>query len=303
MTTTQATPREISANSKLNFPLHGWLGLLLVAVFWALNWTLTGARTHWGFFPLWLGYCLTIDALVFWRTGTSLLKRSLGKYVSLFLISAPVWWLFEALNLRTQNWDYIGTAQFSSLEYAFWTTVSFTTVIPAVFGSAELLASFDFVKRLGRGPAIHTDKVTTVGFFIAGWVMLFSMLAWPKVFFPFIWLSVYFILEPLNVWLGNRSLAQWTEKGDWRPVIALWLGVLLTAFFWEMWNYFSYPKWIYHVSWGDWLHIFEMPLLGYGGYLPFALELYALYHLIIGFFGEKSSDYIHIAPSEQQSDL
>src|SRR5690349_12237704 len=24
-----------------------------------------------------------------------------------------------------------------------------------------------------------------------------------------------------------------------------------------------YPKWIYHVSWGDWLPIFEMPLLGY----------------------------------------
>jgi len=37
------------------------------------------------------------------------------------------------------------------------------------------------------------------------------------------------------------------EKGDWRPVISLWMGVLLTAFFWEMWNYFSYPKWIYHV--------------------------------------------------------
>ena len=57
-------------------------------------------------------------------------------------------------------------------------------------------------------------------------------------------------------------------------MISLWLGVLLTAFFWEMWNYYSYPKWIYHVAWGDWLHVFEMPLLGYGD-LPFALELYA----------------------------
>ncbi len=72
--------------------------------------------------------------------------------------------------------------------------------------------------------------------------MLALMLIWPKIFFPFIWLSIYFILEPINVWLGNRSLAQWTAKGDWRPVIALWLGVLLTAFFWEMWNYYSYPK-------------------------------------------------------------
>ena len=57
---------------------------------------------------------------------------------------------------------------------------------------------------------------------------------------------------------------------------ALWLGVLLTGFFWEMWNFHSYPKWVYHVAWGNGLHIFEMPLLGYGGYIPFALELYAL---------------------------
>jgi hypothetical protein len=56
-------------------PLHGWLGMVLIAIFWTLNWTLSGLRTQWAFFPLWLGYCLTIDGLVLWRTGTSLLTR------------------------------------------------------------------------------------------------------------------------------------------------------------------------------------------------------------------------------------
>jgi hypothetical protein len=283
-------------NEKPKLPLQGWLGLGLVIVFWILNWSLPGTRTNWGFFPLWLGYCLTMDGLVFCRTGTSLLTRDWRKYVGLFLVSAPVWWLFELLNLRTQNWTYLGADIFTPLQYTFWTTLSFTTVIPAVFGSAELIASFGFVKRLKHGPVIATDKRTTTVFFILGWVMLASMLLWPKIFFPFLWLSLYFILEPVNVWLGNRSLAYWTQKGDWRPVIALWLGVLLTAFFWEMWNYFSYPKWIYHVSWGNWLHIFEMPLLGYGGYLPFALELYAIYHLVIGLFGGRNSDYVRVVP-------
>ena len=120
------------------------------------------------------------------------------------------------------------------------------------------------------------------------------MLVWPAVFFPFLWISVYFILEPVNIWLGHRSLADATTTGDWRPVISLWLGVLLTAFFWEMWNYLSLPKWIYHVPWGNWLHIFEMPLLGYGGYLPFSLELYAVYHLVAGLLGERRSDYIRL---------
>jgi hypothetical protein len=207
-----------------------------------------------------------------------------------------VWWIFEMFNVRTQNWIYLGVEAFSPLAYAFWTTLSFSTVIPAVFGSAELFASFDFVKRLKRGLVIGTDHRTTLIFFVIGWIMLAALWVWPKTFFPFLWLSLYFILEPVNIWLGNRSLAEWTQHGDWRPVISLWLGALLTAFLWEMWNYYSYPKWIYQVPWGNWLHLFEMPLLGYGGYLPFALELYALYHFISGLFGDRRTGYVNMLP-------
>jgi hypothetical protein len=260
-----------------------------------LNWSLNGARTHWAFFPLWLGYCLTIDALVLARTGTSLLTRSWRKYIGLFLVSAPVWWLFEALNERLQNWHYMGSELFTPFQFWAWATLNFTTVIPAVFGAAELIASFAFVQRLGKGPHIRPDRLTTGTFFLAGWGMFAAMLAWPKAFFPFIWLSVYFILEPVNVWLGHRNLARWTGRGDWRPVVALWLGVLLTGFFWEMWNFFSYPKWVYHVPWGDAFHLFEMPALGYGGYLPFALEMYAVYHLVVGLLGEKDSQYVKVS--------
>ncbi len=279
---------------KSKFPLHGWIGLTLALLFWIINWNGGGLRTFWAFFPMWLGYCLTVDGLVVWRTGTSLLTRSPRKYLGLFVVSAPVWWLFEALNLITHNWTYIGAENFSPLAYAFWTTLSFTTVIPAVFGSAEFVASFDFIERLGRGPRIGKDRVTVVSFFIAGWIILVLMFIWPQVFFPFIWMSPYFIFEPINIWLGNRSLADWTGGGDWRPVISLWLGVLLTAFFWEMWNFYSYPKWIYQVAWGDWFHVFEMPLLGYVGYLPFSLELYAIYNLIARLFGQKT-EYVQVA--------
>jgi hypothetical protein len=284
--------------ARTGFPLHGWLGLLLVLLFWGINWKVTGLRTYWAFFPLWLGYCLAVDGMVYWRTGTSLLTRDRRKYVGLFIVSAPIWWAFEALNLRTQNWIYIGAEAFSPRVYAFWTTLCFTTVVPAVFGSAELIASLGFVKRLKPGAVIGSGKRTTIAFFILGWTMLALLLVWPTVFFPFIWFSLYFILEPVNVWLGNRSLTDWTRKGDWRPVVALWLGVLLTAFFWEMWNYYSYPKWVYHVAWGNWLHVFEMPLLGYGGYLPFALELYAFHHIIMGLLGRGRTDYVRLGAEE-----
>ncbi len=283
------------------FPTYGSIGLALVLVFWAVNWTLPGPRTHWSFFPLWLGYCLTVDALVVSRTGTSLFARGRLRYMGLFLVSAPAWWLFEAINLRTQNWVYLGADSFRPFAYAFWTTLSFATVLPAVFESAELMASFAWVGRLPRGPRLQPTPAATGTFFVAGLLTLGLLLAWPGWFFPFAWLSMFFILEPINIWLGNRNLAEWTSKPDWRPVYVLWLGVLVTAFFWELWNFHSFPKWIYHVPWGDGPRLFEMPLLGYGGYLPFALELYALYHFVAGFLRGRRSDYVHIAPLTDRS--
>jgi hypothetical protein len=276
------------------YPFHGWLGLGLTSITWLLNWSLDGLRTHVLFFLLWLGYCLVVDGLVYTRKGTSLLTRSWRKYVGLFFVSAPVWWIFEVLNWRLQNWFYQGSEAFTTFQFWFWATINFTTVIPAVFGTAELIGSFDFIGRFKRALTIHPTRPVLTGFFLTGLAMLASMLIWPRLFFPFMWLSLYFILEPINAWLGNRSLADWTTRGDWRPVISLWLGVLVTGFFWEMWNYLSYPKWIYQVPWGDCCKVFEMPLLGYGGYLPFALELFAMYHLVTGILGEKRTAYIRI---------
>ncbi|HSE83852.1 MAG TPA: hypothetical protein VLB01_04840 [Thermodesulfobacteriota bacterium] len=280
-------------------PVHGWPGIALVVTFWMLNWLLPGPRTHWGFFPLWLGYCLTVDALVFSRKGSSMLTRGPGGYAILFLVSIPAWWLFELLNKYTRNWHYIGGEFLTDLEYAVLASLSFSTVIPAVFGTAELVSTFKWIKQIKRGPVVKPTPLTLLVFFITGWLMLILLLAYPTYFFPFLWLSVYFILEPLNVLLKNRSLFEYTTSGDWRPVLALWLGCLICGFFWEMWNFFSYPKWIYDVPFVNFLNIFEMPLLGYGGYLPFALELFALYHLIIGIFGQKDTkDFIQISPDE-----
>jgi hypothetical protein len=279
------------------WPIHGAIGLALIALFWALNWCLTGLRTHLCFFPLWLGYCLAVDALVLLRKGSSLLTRSPGRYAGLFLLSIPGWWLFELINARTGNWYYEGKAFFSDLEYAVLASCSFSTVMPAVFGTAELVSTLGWLRRIGRGPQIAPTPRVLCAFFVTGWAMLSLLLLWPNLFYPFVWLAVYFILAPINVWLGNRSLSAHTAEGDWRPVLALWTGCLICALFWEMWNFYSYPKWVYHVPYVDWLRVFEMPLLGYGGYLPFSLELYALYHLIAGLLGlDTVQGWIQVAP-------
>jgi hypothetical protein len=61
-----------------------------------------------------------------------------------------------------------------------------------------------------------------------------------------------------------------------------------------MWNFFSFPKWHYQVPYVSFLHIFEMPLLGYGGYLPFGLEVYSLYNLVTGLLRAVRSDYARL---------
>ncbi|HHZ91708.1 TPA: hypothetical protein EYN98_28920 [Candidatus Poribacteria bacterium] len=281
------------------FPIHGQLGLLLVLIFWILNWSLSGLlqgspnptlTSHAGFFPLWLGYSLTVDALVFCRKGHSMLSRNYKAYIQLFLVSCPVWWLFELINWRTGNWLYQGRDSFSNLQYFLFASISFSTVIPAVFGTAELSSTFNWIKRAKSGFKIASCQTLSIPMFIIGWCMLGLMLWKPRYCFPFVWISVHFIIEPLNIWLGNGTLLRRLEKGDWRTIYALATGCLICGFFWEMWNFYSYPKWVYQIPFVGFFKVFEMPILGYGGYIPFSFELFAIYHLFAGFLKQKDNE-------------
>ena len=136
----------------------------------------------------------------------------------------------------------------------------------------------------------------------AGWAMLALLLLWPTYFFPVLWGALYLILDPLNVWLGNRSLLGYIARGDWRPIVALSLGCLICAVFWEMWNYYSYPRWTYQIPFVGFLRVFEMPLLGYLGYPVFAWELYALYHAALGVLGRRQvGGYLQVCPDDPGS--
>lgn len=198
------------------------------------------------------------------------------RFLLLFVISTPAWWLFELINLRTANWEYLGRELFSPLQFNLLCTISFSIVVPAVFETADLMRSFRWIDRFRSGPRVSATRGVFVGLFVIGLTMPAAMLIWPKVFYPFAWTSLVFILEPITYWTGRPYFLKQLRTGDWRTVISLSLGALVCGLFWELWNYYSFPKWIYHVPALGFLRIFEMPLLGYGGYVPFALELYAL---------------------------
>lgn len=159
------------------------------------------------------------------------------------------------------------------------------------------MGTFKWLQKLGKGPQIGKSRASILIMFILGSLMLFFVFLFPEYSAAFIWMSLYLMLDPINFWLGNRTLLQRTREQDWREVIALWAGCLICGFFWEMWNYYSSPKWYYTVPYVDFWYLFEMPLLGYLGYLPFALELFALYHLVMGVLAKKRwQNYLRLAP-------
>jgi hypothetical protein len=259
------------------FPAWGFAGLLLIAVCWPLNWSLPGLRTHLLFFPLWLGYTLLADGLAFRRAGTSILARSPVRFAALFVLSIPVWWMFEAINRRTGNWLYLGRDEFSNLEYFLFGSLAFSTVIPAVMTTMEALQTVPLLRRAAGATYARTGPGLAVACIASGALMLTLLLAWPRVFYPFAWTSLFLLLDPVNSRLTAHSLVAELGGGVWRTVAALALAGLVCGFFWELWNVQACPKWTYDTpGFNDWRHLFEMPLPGYLGYVPFAWELFAI---------------------------
>lgn len=286
-----------------SFPAHGWIGILLIAAGWPLAWIRPeGMQALWenSFLLLWSGYNLVVDSLNLMRTGTSLLTRNRYAYLGMFLLSIPGWWLFELLNLFLQNWHYLHNRHIGGVEYALRASLHFSVVIPAVLSTAELWASTGILSGWSHRRGFVFTKRGLLLMTLTGTVMLIFVIALPRYFYPLTWGCLYLVFDSINRMLGAPSLLRHLENGNWRPALALPLGALSCGFFWEMWNFHSLPKWFYTIPFVDFLHIFEMPAPGYLGYLPFGLEIYALYMLLIELTGLKKTrlygggDYVRL---------
>ena len=280
-------------------PYRSLLGLLIICIAWPLSWAEDGAASQFTFFPLWLGFILCIDGLVLRRTGTSLIVRSPKIVAMMFIVAMPYWWAFEGVNQVTQNWVYIGPVTNTGLFYYLQASLAFSVVIPAVFEVSELVGSFGFIKRFGHLPALVLSRrqVMLTGLF--GLLSLAAVFLWPAYLFPMTWACLFFIFDPINCLAGRPSIFSQIRNGDWRVVIAFALGALGCGFFWEMWNNQASVSWEYNIGYVDFARVFQMPLLGYGGYLPFGLETYAVFHFAAGLLGWSSDAHVPLNGDSQ----
>lgn len=258
------------------FPPWGWFSLLAMLSFWVLAWT----RFDWfkpmqsfTFTLLWLAYILFANAVAYWRTGYCYATHRRRELAALFPASAVFWWYFEYLNRFVQNWHYIGIDGYGPIRYASQATLAFSTVIPAVMSTLEMLKTLPCLSRIRYRPsiAIRISRRHAWALLILSALGLAGIAAWPDWLFPAIWLLPMLILLSLPTLFNHEEPLSGSGLGDWHLATLAMLAALLCGFLWEMWNYFSIPKWIYSVPFVNRFHLFEMPLLGYLGYLPFGL--------------------------------
>lgn len=251
------------------------VGVILVGLSWIAAWGSFGVLSEHSFFPLWLGYILTVNGISQVLFKRSLL-RSMGRWFPLlFAISIPLWWFFEGMNVMVQNWHYHFAHPISAMHYFIQASVDFSTVVPAVLSASFLLASV--LQKIDSDwprwrPNVTASQLSASVLLGTGCYSLLPL--FPHETFPLVWIAPLLILEPVAFAIGYPALIADVQKNGWMRVFSIMGATMMTGFFWEMWNCYSMPKWTYTIPYVGFWKIFEMPFFGYFGYPSFGLIVF-----------------------------
>ncbi|MEK6885747.1 MAG: hypothetical protein AABX17_02165 [Nanoarchaeota archaeon] len=268
------------------FKKYGLIGVLLIILVELNFFFKIEPFASWYFPIVWLGYILVIDALVYKLKQNSLISNRFGQIFGMFVISMLFWYIFEMINIPLSNWNYSGTGGLGAAKNLFG-ALSFATVLPAMFETAELIRTLGLFERKELKKSYRIRKWFLYTLISLGVLCFFAPIILPKFTFPLVWLSFFLILDPINYIHNQPSIIRHLRDRKLAIPLALLLAGIIMGFFWEFWNYWAIPKWTYDIPFVGFFKIFEMPILGYLGYFPFALELYAMYWFIRSLFVHK----------------
>jgi len=273
---------------------HGWLGLGVIVAAEGLLAAGHPGVGHW-FTPIvWTGYVLLADALAARLTGRSYLTTGRAELVLVAAASIACWWLFEWYN-APRFWR--GGAergglwwQYHGLEPDPWLRRvgydwSFATIFPALFLTAAILRASVFARVRVR-PWPPPPGLLRAAVAVGAVCVALPLLVVSEWLVPLVWTGFALLLEPLNYRRGRPSWLGALARGDASLVLSLLGAGAVCGVLWEFWNYWALARWTYTVPYLGHVKIFEMPVLGYLGFPPFALECYALYHWLRGTLGE-----------------
>ncbi len=260
----------------IRWNLYLGIGIMAVSI-GLLNADISFMRT-WFYLFAWWPFILIMDSVNYRLTGASLLLEPHSEFLFMAFVSVSVWLIFELFNLRLNNWSYHDLPD-SLIERWLGYFLAFSSVIPALSVLARFFESL-LQKHRPSSFRMHSRVGLRRALVGAGLVCLAAAVIWPRLFFPGVWLGFVALLDPVNYALGNPSILRDLEVRNGTRLWS-WLAAGLTAgFFWELFNFWAGSHWEYSLPYFEFGRVFQMPVLGYLGFPPFALEVMAMYGIL-----------------------
>lgn len=260
-------------------PLIGWVGIGIIAAAELLLFLRIQPIPTF-FTPIvWTGYIFFVDSIVFKRSGNSLMQTYTKEFLFMLPISIALWLIFEFYNLfPLQNWHYSGLPEnilVRRLSYAW----AFATIWPGVLETYELIETTGFFKFKVKPWNVSRKlclKLTITGLLFL-LVPFFVSQRIGAYLAGLVWIGFIFLLDPINYKLGLPSILEDLSKGNASKFIKLCIAGFICGILWEFWNYWAVAKWQYTIPILGSVKIFEMPILGYLGFLTFGVEVWVMY--------------------------
>jgi len=221
------------------------------------------------YFFAWYPYIACLDGLLGRLRGQSWLLTQPRKFLKLFFWSVTVWLIFEALNLALKNWGYVAVTPLGWVRWAGY-ALAFATVLPGMLLTAQVIDALGAWKNL-KGRPFNPGAWQPVSLMV-GAAFLILPLVFPRYAFPLVWGAFFFLLDPFCDLWGAPSLIARFAAGERREHLCLLTAGLVCGLWWEAWNYFAITKWVYIFPVLNFGKVFEMPIMGFLGFPPFALS-------------------------------
>jgi hypothetical protein len=230
---------------------------------------------------MWWGYILFVDSLVLKLSGGSLITTWKRSFLWMLPISIVSWLIFEAYNLRLANWEYLNMSESFAVRLLGY-ILSFATITPAIYETAHLVQAIFFAEGL-RGKKVAFSRGAVRLLMIVGALFMIVPLLVPagisRYLFGLVWVGAVPLFDPLSRKLGAPSLLADLARGEWAAFHSFFVSGLVCGFLWEFWNAWAWTRWVYRVPFGSGIKFFEMPSVGFLGFLPFALECYVMFNV------------------------
>jgi len=264
------------------FASFGWIGVIIIVIAEILLiFDIKIVKIL--FTPIvWTGYILFIDAALNKLGGKSYLIHKRKEFLLMLPVSLGCWLIFEAYNLHLRNWDHVNLPENMVVRIIGYVW-SFITIFPGVLITSEVIDHLNIFERFKTRNFV-ISKRTLIFWLLIGASFLIVPLILPAIYskylFALVWLGFVFLLDPINALLGEHSLFIDLRTGKISKLFSLFLSGVICGFLWEFWNYWAATKWIYILPFLQEPKIFEMPVVGFLGFLPFAVECYVMWIFI-----------------------